>query len=50
MDNDGWLVSDPMIGKEIRAQKPGSAVIRIFMKPGFLEKMELDRELTITVR
>ena len=50
MDNDGWLVSDPMIGKEFRAQKPGSAVIRIFMKPHFLEKMELDRELTITVR
>ncbi|MBP1748067.1 MAG: hypothetical protein H6Q52_606 [Deltaproteobacteria bacterium] len=50
MDNDGWLVSDPMLGKEFRAQKPGSAVIRIFIKPHFLEKMKLDRELTVTVR
>lgn len=49
MDKEGWLISDPMLGKELRAQKPGTATIQIFIKPHFLEKMKLDRELTITI-
>ncbi len=49
MDNDGWLISDPMLGKELRAQKSGTATIQVFIKPHFLETMKLDRELTITV-
>lgn len=49
MDKEGWLVVGAMLAKEFRAQKPGSAVIRVSIKPHFLEKMTLDRELTVTV-
>lgn len=49
MDKDGWLVLETMLAKEFRAQKPGSATIRVSIKPHFLEKMTLDRELTVTV-
>jgi hypothetical protein len=49
MDNDGWLVPDTALAKEFRAQKPGRATIKVFIKPHFLEEMKLDRELTITV-
>ncbi len=50
MDNDGWLVSDPMLAKELRAQKPGSTVIRVFIKPHFLDTKKLDKELTVKVQ
>lgn len=49
MDSDGWLVPDTMLAKEFRAQKPGRAVIKVLIKPHFLEEKKLDRELTVTV-
>ncbi len=49
LDKDGWLASDTMLGKEFRAQKPGTATIKVFVKPHFLEQMKLDRELAIRV-
>lgn len=49
MDNDGWLVADTVLAKEFRAQKPGRAVIKVFIKPHFLQEIKLDRELTVTV-
>ncbi len=49
MDSDGWLVQDAALAKEFRAQKPGPATIKVFIKPHFLEEMKLDRELAITV-
>ena len=49
MDSDGLLVPDTMLAKEFRAQKPGRAVIKVFIKSHFLEEKKLDRELAITV-
>lgn len=49
MDSDGWFSFFPMLGKELRAHKPGSAVIRVFAKPYFLEKKQRDREIIIKV-
>jgi hypothetical protein len=49
IDGDGWLVSETWVAAELRARKEGTAKIRVFVKPHFLQKMELEREFTITV-
>lgn len=49
LDKDGWLVSKTRLGKEFKAQKTGWAIVRIFIKPHFLEELKLDREIRIKV-
>jgi|GEM_PF-1879637 len=49
IDKDGWIVSEVWLARELRAQKEGMSKVRIFVKPHFLQKMELEKEFSITV-
>ncbi len=49
IDKDGWIVSEAWLARELRAQKEGISKVRIFVKPHFLQKMELEKEFSITV-
>lgn len=49
IDEDGWLVSETWVAVELRARKEGTAKVRVFVKPHFLQNMELEREFLITV-
>lgn len=49
IDRDGWIVSEVWLARELRAQKEGMAKVRVFVKPHFLQKMELEKEFSITV-
>lgn len=49
VDRDGWLVSETWVAAELRARKEGTAKVRVFVKPHFLQNIELEREFTITV-
>ncbi|MBP7526314.1 MAG: hypothetical protein KA801_00205 [Syntrophorhabdaceae bacterium] len=49
IDKDGWIVSEVWLARELRAQKEGMAKVRVFVKPHFLQKMELEKEFSITV-
>jgi len=49
IDSDGWLVSETWVAAELRARKEGTAKVRVFVKPHFLQNMELEREFSITV-
>jgi hypothetical protein len=49
IDSDGWLVSETWAAVELRARKVGTAKVRVFVKPHFLQNMELQEEFTITV-
>ncbi len=50
IDRDGWLVSEVRLARELRARKEGVSRVRIFVKPHFLQNMELEKEFEITVR
>lgn len=50
IDQDGWLVSEVRFAREFRARKEGVSKVRIFVKPHFLQNMELEKEFEITVR
>lgn len=49
VDKDGWIVPEVWLARELRAQKEGISKVRIFVKPHFLQKMELEKEFSITV-
>jgi len=50
IDRDGWLVSEVRLAREFSARKEGVSRVRIFVKPHFLQNMELEKEFEITVR
>lgn len=50
IDKDGWLVSEVRLAREFRARKEGVSRVRVFVKPHFLQSMELEKEFAITVR
>lgn len=49
LDGDGWLGGEALLVKELKAKKPGTAKIRIFEKPHFLQPKALKEEIAITI-
>jgi len=50
IDKEGWLVGETRLTRELKAQQPGTSKVRILVKHHFLGNMELEKEITITVK
>lgn len=49
IDREGWLSGEVRLTRELKARQAGVSKIRVFVKPHFLDNMELEKEMAIKV-